>query len=75
MSTDAAREAHRRTHKNRVGLADFVELAEDRLYRALIIEAEKYLARIEKGDIYVASDAAMTVHKLLMAARELKAAP
>ena len=53
-------------------LDHFLELAERRLYRLLVVHGERKIARVENGEAMVAADAAISAHRLFMAARELR---
>lgn len=54
-------------------LDQFADLAERRLYRLLIVHAERKVARIERGETMIAHQEATTAAALFMAARELRA--
>lgn len=63
---------HQPTVKAFSDLDHFLDLAERRLYRLLVVHGERKVARVENGDAMVAADAALSAHRLLMAARELR---
>lgn len=53
-------------------LDPFVSLLERRLYKQLVTLAECQLAKVERGDAFVPSEAAMAAVKLLEAARKVR---
>lgn len=54
-------------------LADFANLAERRLYVALVREGERLLDRCERDDVMVKRDVLMRAADLLLKAREVRA--
>ena len=50
-------------------LRPFVELAERRLYKALVTEAERQLARVERDDVFVRQEALKSAAGLFLLAR------
>lgn len=54
-------------------LADFVNLAERRLYVALVQEGERLLAKCERDDVIIRREVLMQSANLLLTAREVRA--